>query len=203
MSRDPFPPRPGAGRVGAAVVRRWVGGGIALTCLVVLTAGCSKVAPPGAGADDHRYGYAPKPDDSVVYQPDVVLVEGGGGAIRSVREDGFTYVIDGDAAGVDEVQPGKIMFVTSEALGRVVRVEKSGGDRAVTLAPVRLHDVVRDAQITFDQPLDLTAQAFEPLPDLLGEVVEEAAPRHRCCRTRRRRPGWAGTRSAWVATQSA
>ncbi|WP_431882682.1 hypothetical protein [Micromonospora gifhornensis] len=172
MLRTPF-----AGRVDAVAVRRWVSGALALTCAVVLTAGCSRVRLPGGGGDaDDRYGYAPKPDDSVVYQPDVVLVEGGGKAIRSVSDDGFTYVVDGDAPGADELQPGKIMFATSQAVGRVVRVEKSGGDRAVTLAPVQLTDVVRDADITFDQPLDLTAQQFSPLPDLLGEVVEEEAP---------------------------
>ncbi|AEB44877.1 hypothetical protein [Micromonospora maris] len=172
MLRTPF-----AGRIDAVAVRRWVSGALALTCAVVLTAGCSRVKLPGGGGDaDDRYGYAPKPDDSVVYQPDVVLVEGGGKAIRSVSDDGFTYVVDGDAPGADELQPGKIMFATSQAVGRVVRVENSGGDRAVTLAPVQLTDVVRDADITFDQPLDLTAQQFSPLPDLLGEVVEEDAP---------------------------
>ncbi|MEV6693556.1 hypothetical protein AB0M35_18995 [Micromonospora sp. NPDC051196] len=176
MLRAPFAGRPGTGRLDAAVLRRWVGGVLALTCAVVLTAGCSKVNLPGTGDADDRYGYAPKPDDSVVYQPDVVLVEGGGRAIRSVSDDGFTYVIDGDAKGADEVQPGKIMFATSQAVGRVVRVEKSGGDRAVTLAPVQLTDVIRDADITFDQPLDLAAQEFAPLPDLLGEVVEDPAP---------------------------
>ena len=175
MLRTAFVGRPGAGRV-AAAARRWTAGVLALTCAVVLTAGCGKVRLPGTGDADDRYGYAPKPDDSVVYQPDVVLVEGGGKAIRSVSDDGFTYVIDGDARGVDEIRPGKIMFATSQAVGRVVRVEKSGGDRAVTLAPVQLTDVVRDADITFDQPLDLATQQFAPLPDLLGEVVEEAAP---------------------------
>ncbi|TCB96862.1 hypothetical protein E0H26_14750 [Micromonospora zingiberis] len=176
MRRPPFVGRAAGGRVDVAAFRRWAGAVLALTCVAVLGAGCSKVNLPGSGDADDRYGYAPKPDGSVVYQPDVVLVGGGGKAIRSVSEDGFTYVVDGGAPGADEIQPGKIMFATSQALGRVVRVEKSGGDRAVTLAPVRLTDVVRDAHITFDQPLELAAQAFAPLPDLLGEVVEEAAP---------------------------
>ncbi len=176
MIRDPFPGRHGGGRAGAVGVRRWVGGGLALACLVVLSTGCSRLDPPESGTADDRYGYAPKPDGSVVYQPDVVLVEGGGKAIRSVSEDGFTYLIDGDARGADRIEPGKIMFATSQALGRVVRVERSGGDLAVTLAPVRLTDVVRDAHLTFDQSLDLQAQTLRPLPDLLGEVVEEAAP---------------------------
>ncbi len=178
MIRHPFPRRHGDGRdgtAGSAAVRRWVGSVTVLTCLVVLTAGCSKVGLGGSGTADDRYGYGPKQDDSVVYQPDVVIVEGGSKAIRSVSEDGFTYVVDGAARGVDDIRPGKIMFATSEALGRVVKVERSGGDKAVTLAPVQLTDVVRDAHITIDQPLDLESQTFSPLPDLLGEIVEDAA----------------------------
>ncbi|MGC5031282.1 hypothetical protein [Micromonospora sp. DT229] len=166
-----------AGRVDAAVIRRGSAGVLALICAVVLTAGCSGVKlPGGGGAADDRYGYAPKPDDSVVYQPEVVLVEGGSKIIRSVSDDGFTYVIDGDAPGAEDLEPGRIMFATSQAVGRVVRIQKSGGDRAVTLAPVQLTEVIRDADITIDQPLDLTTQQFGALPDLLGEVVEQEAP---------------------------
>src|SRR5262245_25967069 len=94
-----------------------------ILCLLVVTAGC---APWRAGGTDRdatdpaRYAYGPRTDDSVVYQPDVVLVAGGGKTIRSVSADGFTYVIDGRARGAGEVRPGKIMFVTSEAVGRVV-----------------------------------------------------------------------------------
>ncbi|MFU8850245.1 hypothetical protein ACNAW0_04535 [Micromonospora sp. SL1-18] len=140
--------------------------------VILLAASCGKVDLGSDAATDDRYGYGPKPDKSVVYQPDVVLVQGGSRAVRSVSKDGFTYVIDGNARGVKDLAPGKIMFATSEAVGRVVKVEWSGGDKAVTLAPVRLTDVVRDGHFTFDQPLDAEAQTFGSLPDLLGEVVD-------------------------------
>ncbi|MEU3456575.1 hypothetical protein ABZ671_23680 [Micromonospora sp. NPDC006766] len=149
--------------------RRWAAFGLVV---ILLTAGCGAADRGGDAVTDDRYGYGPKPDRSVVYQPDVVLVEGGSRVIRSVSKDGFTYVIDGKARGVKDIVPGKIMFATSEAVGRVVKVERSGGDKAVTLAPVRLTDVVRDGHFTFDQPLDVEAQRFVPLPDLLGEVVD-------------------------------
>jgi hypothetical protein len=55
----------------------------------------------------------------------------------------------------------------------VVKVEPAGGDTAVTLAPVQLTDVVRDGHFQIDQALDLESQTFGPLPDLLGEVVDE------------------------------
>ncbi|MDG4766773.1 hypothetical protein O7632_22115 [Solwaraspora sp. WMMD406] len=185
MTRLPYP-----GRVAGAHHRR--PGPLAVSTLLVvlvttLIAGCGPGGlgdlagsgggggPAGGSGGDQQHGYAPKPDDSVVYQPDVVFVDGGGAAIRSVSEDGFTYVIDGDADGADQLEPGKVMFLTSEALGRVVRAERSGGDLAVTLAPVELTDVVRDGRFTFDQALDLESQTFEPLPDLLGEVVDDGA----------------------------
>ncbi|GAA2708087.1 hypothetical protein GCM10010429_20870 [Micromonospora olivasterospora] len=60
--------------------------------------------------------------------------------LRRIGIDELSYVVDGDAEGVEDLAPGKIMFATSEALGRVVRVERKGGDRAVTLAPVELTD---------------------------------------------------------------
>ncbi|MCW3819327.1 hypothetical protein ONA91_33285 [Micromonospora sp. DR5-3] len=52
------------------------------------------------------------------------------------------------------------------------KVEPAGGDKAVTLAPVQLTDVVRDGHFPIDQALDLESQTFSPLPDLLGEVVD-------------------------------
>ncbi|MEU8263071.1 hypothetical protein AB0C02_20870 [Micromonospora sp. NPDC048999] len=149
--------------------RRWTAVGLVV---ILLTTGCGRADSGGDADTDDRYGYGPKPDRSVVYQSDVVLVQGGSRVIRSVSKDGFTYVIDGKAPGVKDVAPGKIMFATSEAVGRVVKVERSGGDKAVTLAPVRLTDVVRDGHFTFDQPLDVEAQRFVPFPDLLGEVVD-------------------------------
>ncbi|MFI9530457.1 hypothetical protein [Micromonospora rosaria] len=163
------------GRAGGAggPARRRPAGVTALTCLVVLSTGCGAIDLGGSAADDDRYGFGPRPDDSVVYQPDVVLVDGGSRAIRSVSADGFTYVVDGDARGVDDLRPGRIMFATSEAVGRVVRVDRSGGDAAITLAPVRLTDVVRDGHFAVDQALDLESQAFGALPSLLGETVEE------------------------------
>lgn len=168
----------GAGRDGTpgrTLVRRRLGGTAALVCLVAVTGGCGTGSSAGSDPTGRQYGYAPGPDRSVAYQPDVVLVSGGGDTIRSVSRDGFTYVIDGAAKGAGDLAPGKIMFATSEALGRVVRVEPAGGDVAVTLAPVELTDVVRDGHFTIDQALDLESQTFGALPDLLGEVVDGPA----------------------------
>jgi len=140
----------------------------------VLVAACGAGSDTPA-ADNLEYGYAPRPDSSVEYQPDVVIVKGGGSIIRSVSKDGLTYTIDGDADGTGDLRPGKVMFVTGEAAGRVIRAERSNDDLAVTLAPVELTDIVRNGTFSIDQPLDVEAQSFQTLPDLLGEVDPDTA----------------------------
>ncbi|GII56762.1 hypothetical protein Pth03_51510 [Planotetraspora thailandica] len=156
--------------ISRALLRR-IGGAIAiLACLVPLVTACSKDGSGTSEAATLQYGYAPRSDSSVEYQPDVVIVEGGGGVIRSVSKDGFTYTIDAGAKGADALRPGKIMFVTSEAAGRVVRTAAKGDDLAVTLAPVDLTDIVRNGHFTVDQALDVDAQQFQDTPDLLGEM---------------------------------
>ena len=69
-----------------------------------------------------RYGFAPRPDPSITYQPDVIMIEGGPKVIRGVSADGLTWSVDASAPGVDRLQPGTIMFLTSQAVGRVMRL---------------------------------------------------------------------------------
>ncbi|GAA4559042.1 hypothetical protein [Planotetraspora kaengkrachanensis] len=155
-------------------LRGGVCGALTVLCLV-LVAACGAGSGTPQADDDLTYGYAPRTDSSVEYQPDVVIVKGGGTVIRSVSGDGFTYTIDRDADGAGDLRPGKIMFVTGEAAGRVVRVERSNDGLAVTLAPVELTDIVRNGTFAVDQPLDVEAQQFQALPDLLGEVDPDTA----------------------------
>ncbi|GAA4594416.1 hypothetical protein GCM10023194_61220 [Planotetraspora phitsanulokensis] len=156
-------------------LRGGVCGALTVLCLA-LVAACGGGGSDTPQADgDLTYGYAPRSESPVEYQPDVVIVKGGGSVIRSISEDGLTYTIDGDADGAGDVRPGKVMFVTGEAAGRVVRVERSNDDLAVTLAPVELTDIVRNGSFSVDQPIDVAAQRFQPLPDLLGEVDPDTA----------------------------
>jgi hypothetical protein len=49
-------------------------------------------APQQATVD--RWGAAPQPGPEVTLQPDVIIVGGGGTAIRNATEDGLTYYLD-------------------------------------------------------------------------------------------------------------
>ncbi|MEO3819669.1 hypothetical protein [Plantactinospora sp. B24E8] len=122
------------------------------------------------GASARTYGYGPVRDGSVTYQPDVVLVEGGPDAIRAASADGLTWTIDRNAPGADDLGPGRIMYATSRAIGRVVQVRPAGDDLAVTLAPVTLTEVFRDADFRSDRVLDDAALVYQEVPELPGAV---------------------------------
>ncbi len=123
---------------------------------------------------EYLYGLGPVPDAKVAYQPDVVIVGGGSGSVRSVSADGIVWTIRGNAPHIDEVRPGMVMFVTSRGVGRVLKLERVGPDVSVWLGPVDLTDVIRDGVIKVDQPIDFRNFAFVQTPELPGAV--RAAP---------------------------
>lgn len=136
--------------------------------------GATGAGDPPAAPDETtlRYGYGPQDDDSVTYQSDVVLIGGGPEAIRSVSDDGLVWTMDADADGIDELREGKVMFASSAAAGRVVDLVKRGDVVEVTLAPVALTEVVRDARLVLDEPLALEGLSFREIPDLPGAFDE-------------------------------
>ena len=97
------------------------------------TGGASGAAG-GAGAisaasvQQLRYGAIPTRNSAVTYQPDVVIVDGGADAVRSVSSDGLTWIIKGNAGHAKELAVGKILFVTSRSAGRVLAVEPDGAE---------------------------------------------------------------------------
>jgi hypothetical protein len=127
---------------------------------------------------EQKYGIAPVPDDTVTYQPDVIVVGGGAEAIRAQDPNGFRWTIDGDAPHADELVPGKIFFMTARAVGRVLDVRKAGADLIVTVGPVTLTEIVRKAHIHIEQmPIDFGEAIAYTSPELPGQVVSGALAR--------------------------
>ncbi|WP_377251235.1 hypothetical protein [Phytohabitans kaempferiae] len=133
---------------------------MAALLVLVCVAGCG--GSPGVDAGgrelteaEFQYGIAPQRHKDVTFQPDVVLVEGGAKAVRSVTADGLTWTLDARAKGVEDLVPGKVMFATARGVGRVVDAQRSGDTVAVTVAPVTFTDVVRDGTFASDGPVPL------------------------------------------------
>ncbi len=114
------------------------------------------------------FGYAPLPDAPVTYQPDVIRVDGGPDAVRSVSGNGLTWTISAGAKGVDDLAVGKVMFMTSRGVGRVAALERSGDDILVTLTPVQLTEVFRDAHFVVDRDLTPGGARYQLVPDQPG-----------------------------------
>lgn len=104
-----------------------------------------------------QYGESVTRSDKVTYQDDVVIVDHGADAIRSLSSDGLTWTIDANAPHAQELVPGKIMFLTSRAVGRILAVRSSGSELAITLGPVEITDVIKEAHLQATQPIDLSS----------------------------------------------
>jgi hypothetical protein len=143
---------------------------MSLLASAAILCGCKRAAQPGpsaAGAEhssglsaaalseaEIRFGVSPKLDKRVTYQPDVIVMEHGAEAIRSQSADGFTWTIDANAEGASEIEPGKIVFATGRVVGRVFKVARKGNNLDVTLGPVELTDVIKEAHIDYNGAID-------------------------------------------------
>jgi hypothetical protein len=128
-------------------------------------------------AAEIKYGMAPTPDPSVTYQPDVVIVGGGADAIRSQNPNGFIWTIDASAPHAAELAPGKVFFATNRAVGRVLDVRKDGDTLVVVVGPVKLEEVIREAHIAINTPIDFGEAIPYTTPDFPGrvDVIADAA----------------------------
>ncbi|HEY4214046.1 MAG TPA: hypothetical protein VGM84_21405 [Steroidobacteraceae bacterium] len=123
-------------------------------------------------AAELRYGIAPIPDGSVAYQPDVIVVGGGAEAIRAESSDGLRWTIDGAAPRARDLVPGKVFFMTGRAVGRVLDVRPEGANLIVTVGPVDLTELVREAHIHIKaMPVDFSQAVAYSAPGLPGQVV--------------------------------
>jgi len=122
---------------------------------------------------EFQYGVSPTLNSDVTYQPDVVVMEHGAEAIHGYSSDGLTWLLDANAPHVADLQPGKIMFATGRAVGRILGVMPHGSDVAVTIGPASFTDVVSDLHMSFEQPVDLSSAIMYSAPDapLTGDLA--------------------------------
>ncbi|NEA33711.1 hypothetical protein [Streptomyces sp. SID13031] len=156
--------------------------GLAAMLVVTLTTLTACGSGPKDSADtsssgkvtlEQRYGKAPvKSPKDMTYQPGVVIIGGGPKAIRHVSSDGLTWTMDKSASGMSDLAPGKVMYASSKALGKVVKVEPAGDDVAVLLAPIELTDLIKDGTLEFDEPLDVGAAGVQQIPDAPGAYTD-------------------------------
>jgi hypothetical protein len=126
-------------------------------------------------AAERLYGIGPVPDPSVTYQPDVIFVARGADAVRGIGDDPLEWLLDAAAIRRDDVQPGTLLFVTGRVVGRVLRVRELDGTLAVMLGPFELTDLIREAHVSVDQPIDF-AQAIAYRAPLLPGASSEVPP---------------------------
>ena len=123
---------------------------------------------------ERRWGMAPKRGAGIVYQDDIILMEHGDQAIRSFASNGLSWNFDANAPQVNEIQPGKIVFATGRAVGRVLAVQRNGDQVSAILGPVQLTDLVKQGKFMYDQPLDLNSAIAIAAPDYPGAVNSTA-----------------------------
>ncbi len=138
------------------------------------------IDPHSLSEAELRFGVSPTRSDAVTYQDNVVLMEQGAKAIRSVSPDGLTWTFDANAPQVREIETGKVVFATSRAVGRVLGVRHSGSDVSVVFGPVEITDVIKEADLSYHQPLDLQSMVAYTAPNYpgtssdLGKVTADA-----------------------------
>lgn len=115
---------------------------------------------------ERKFGIAPKRGPKVEYQPDIILMEQGDKAIRSIGTDGMTWTFDANAPHVSEFQMGKIVFATGRAVGRIIYLKREGDDVKAILGPIQLNDVIRNGSFAIDSPIDLNNVLVFTAPDM-------------------------------------
>ena len=112
-----------------------------------------------------KFGIAPKRDPSVEYQPDVIVMEQGDKAIKSVAGDGMSWTFDASAPQVGDFQEDKIVFATGRAVGRVLALKKDGKNVTVILGPVQLNEIIKKGSFAYDGPINLDNVIAYAAPD--------------------------------------
>jgi hypothetical protein len=165
----------------------WIG--VAALVCAGLSGGCKRSAQSTDGAAktagtqqnlsqaERLYGVSPTLNKEVEYQTDVIVMEHGAEAIRAQSSDGFTWTIDAAAQGASQIAVDKILFATGRVVGRVLKVERKGSELDVTLGPMELTDVIKEAHINYSGTLDpANMLVYVAPPDYPGTYLDRDAP---------------------------
>lgn len=175
---------------------------LALGVVMLSTLSCSKrdsVTPPGSAGsppaaptpasnsaggsipaalakltpNERKWGISPTRNDKVTYQDDVIIMEHGSDAVQAMATNGLTWTIDANAPHASEIKVDKILFATGRVMGRVLKVDRTGDALAVTLGPVEITDVIKDCDLSSDQPIDLASALVYTAPDYPGATTHD------------------------------
>jgi hypothetical protein len=124
---------------------------------------------------EQKYGMAPKRNAGVVYQDQVVLMENGDKAVKTWNTNGIEWTLDGSDSQVSTLQEGQILFATSRCVGRVLKLTRTGSDVTVILGPVQLTDLIKQGNLTYEEPLDLNTLTAVQTPEFPGAFLSPIA----------------------------
>ena len=120
-----------------------------------------------------QFGIAPKRTKEVEYVDDVIIMEEGDKAIRSMGSNGMSWTFDANAPHVSEFQEGKVVFATGLAVGRVVGLKREGGSVTATLAPIQLTDVIKNGSFAMSQAITTDNMISYAAPDFPQEPEKQ------------------------------
>jgi len=149
------------------------------------TVSLTAVDPHDMTPSERAFGRAPKLSPDVDYQPGVLVMEEGDKAIKSIASDGITWTFDANAPHVNDFQPGKIVFATGRAVGKILGMTRNGNDVSVYLGPVQLTDIIKRGRFVMEQPIDpdkiisYVAPDYPGTNDTTGEIKSAMLDGHR------------------------
>ena len=112
-----------------------------------------------------KFGVAPQRAKDIEYADNVIIMEEGDKAIRSMATNGLSWTFDANAPHVNEFQEGKIVFATGLAVGEIVSLKREGDQVTTILAPVQLTDVIKNGSFAMNQPFDVNNMISYVAPD--------------------------------------
>ena len=150
-----------------------------LTCmclmLCLVASGCrqnsgiSEVTAPKPSQSFAYVNYAAKRGKivyNVKYQPQTVVFDEPATerAFRRVSRDASTYILDASEPAVRQLKPGSVLFLYGVALRKVTAVQTKGSYVVVSTTQADLTDAIRDGQIEWQVPIDITEGASQAIP---------------------------------------